>query len=99
MIVARASCEPLDKRLLICHFIPTKAEDFRPKHLAKFFDKHFVFNVFLQFRVIHILDYIMYVLCMLYLCARMYASLHVVSMCAHVCIYVCCIYVRACVHL
>ena len=49
VIVARANCEPLDKRLLICHYSkPTKAEDFRPKRLAKLFDKRFVLNVFYE---------------------------------------------------
>ena len=36
-----------------------KAEDFRPKRLAKFFDKRFVFNVFTGQSHSHILDYIM----------------------------------------
>ena len=49
-------------------------------------------------------------LCVLYLCARMYVSTYVLSMCGHACIsvcyiyvhacfYVCCVYVRACMHL
>ena len=45
--MARANCEPLDKRLLIYHFLNRR----RPKIFGrnvftKFFDKRFVFNVF-----------------------------------------------------
>ena len=39
MIVASANCEPLDKRLLICHFIPTKAKTLGLNFLLSFLIK------------------------------------------------------------
>ena len=58
MIVARTNCKPLDKRLLICHFLNRRRPKIFGRNVLLSFYKRLVFNV-LQVSVIHILDYIM----------------------------------------
>ena len=45
VIVARTNCEPLDKRLLICHLL-NRRRIFSRNVLLSFFYKRFVFDVF-----------------------------------------------------
>ena len=57
VIVARANCEPLDKHLLLCHFLNRRRPKIFGRNVLLSFHKRLVFNV-LQVSVVHILDYI-----------------------------------------